>query len=217
MSIVARALFGLAALLLGAAGAVAHPHMFVQAKGELVFSAKGEITGVRNVWQFDKDFTKDALDGLDTNHDGKYSDEELKPLAKINMEALKDYEYFTFLKRGGEKAAFDEPREYWLQLSGGQLTLFFTVPLKTPMAAKGSTVVEIYDPEYFVAITFVKNTPFKLEAAPAGCSFKFQPPGALDKAVQTKLLNIPANQRDLPPEMQDYTSMRANRFVVTCP
>jgi ABC-type uncharacterized transport system substrate-binding protein len=217
MPIVMRVILAFMLLALGAGGAAAHPHMFVQAKGELVFGAKGEITGVRNVWQFDKAFTREATADLDANHDGRISDAELKPLAKINMEALKDYEYFTFLKRDGVKAAFDAPREYWLQLSGGLLTLFFTVPLKTPMAAKGSTTVEIYDPEYFVAITFVKNTPFKLDAPPSGCGFRFQPPGVLDSAIQTKLLNIPADQRELPPEMQDYTTLMANRFIVTCP
>ncbi|MGA8772354.1 MAG: DUF1007 family protein, partial [Rhodomicrobium sp.] len=36
------------------------------------------------------------VEGVDTNGDGLYSEEELKPLAQTNIEALKDFEYFTF-------------------------------------------------------------------------------------------------------------------------
>ena len=38
-----------------------------------------------------------------------YSEEELKPLAKTNVEALKEFEYFTFPFIGDEKVALKEP------------------------------------------------------------------------------------------------------------
>jgi ABC-type uncharacterized transport system substrate-binding protein len=66
------------AALLAAGPALAHPHVFVDAKAELVFSAPGTITAVRNIWQFDRAFSEYAIQGLDADDDGKLSDAELK-------------------------------------------------------------------------------------------------------------------------------------------
>lgn len=211
------ALAALAALVaLPGPSAEAHPHVFVDAKAELVFDAGGRIVAVRHIWQFDKAFTAYAIQGLDANNDGKLSQDELKPLADTNVESLKEYDYFTFLKADGKEQGFDEPKEYWLQFVSGRLTLFYTLPLKAPVAAKHA-VLDIYDPEYFVAITFVKDTPFKLVDAKAGCNGAFQPPKPLDAGTASRLLEIPADQRDLPSGLAAFTLGLANRFNVSCP
>jgi hypothetical protein len=45
-----------------------------------------------------------AVQGLDTNGDGVFSAEELKPLAEANVKPLKDFDYFTFVYVGdGDK------------------------------------------------------------------------------------------------------------------
>ena len=72
----------------------------------MVFDDKGRIAAIRHHWLFDEEFSAYALQGLDTNRDGKYSAEELKPLAKENVESLKDYDYFTFLSVGDYQAGF---------------------------------------------------------------------------------------------------------------
>ena len=47
------------------------------------------------------------------------SPEELKPLAKENVESLKDFDYFTFLSVGDYQAGFAAPKDYHLELAGG--------------------------------------------------------------------------------------------------
>ena len=78
-----RTRYALAAALLLAAtpAAEAHPHVFVDARAELVFDATGQVTAVRHIWQFDQAFSEYAIQGLDANDDGKLSDDELAPLA----------------------------------------------------------------------------------------------------------------------------------------
>ena len=46
-----------AGILLAASPALAHPHVFVDAKAEIVFDKNGAITAIRHIWQFDPDFT----------------------------------------------------------------------------------------------------------------------------------------------------------------
>ena len=47
-------------------------------------------------WMFDEFYTAMAIEGLDKNKDGVYDREELAELAKVNIEGLKDFAYFTF-------------------------------------------------------------------------------------------------------------------------
>ena len=57
---------------------------------DLVFASDGKVRGVDVEWTFDDTYAKEALDGMDTNGDGEYSQDELVPLTKENLEALKD-------------------------------------------------------------------------------------------------------------------------------
>ena len=206
----------LTVLLVTTLGAAAHPHIFVDARAELVFNDKGEITAVRNIWQFDDAFTAFAVQGLDANDDGELSDAELAPLAKVNVDSLQEYEFFTWLRIGKQSFPFVPPTEYWLEFHGGRLTLFFTLPLKAPVAVTSQATLEVFDPDYFVAFTFPKNLPVTLDGAPAGCTAAYHPPHKLDAATMAKLAAIPIEQHDLPPELEDAASALANLIRIDC-
>lgn len=210
--------FGFALFLLFAATglASAHPHVFVDAKEEIVFDDQGRMTAIRHIWQFDEAFTAFAIQGLDANGDGKLSDEELQPLAKVNVDSLKEYKYFTTLTVEGKRAFVLPPKEYWLDFHGGRLTLFYTLPLKTPLAPGKHTTLEVFDPEYFVAFNFVPQDTISLAGAPANCHAAYRPPHELDDATMAKLAAIPMDQHDLPPELADVTSSLASLITVSC-
>ena len=144
-------------------GAAAHPHVFVDAKATILFDGQGRISAVANTWEFDEAFTAFAVSGLDGDGDGKLSASELAPLAKVNIDSLKEYDYFTYLLAGDSKHGFVTPTQYHLEYHGDRLTLFFTLPLKDPVPVDGTVAVEIFDPEYFVAFTFVEDNPVALQ------------------------------------------------------
>ena len=99
-------------LWMGAASA--HPHVWVTMETEVLFGPAKEITGFRHTWTFDEGYTSFAIEGLDANGDGVYSEEELKPLAETNIEALKEFEYFTFAFLGETKLPTKTPVDYRL-------------------------------------------------------------------------------------------------------
>jgi ABC-type uncharacterized transport system substrate-binding protein len=204
-------------LVLAATRGEAHPHVFVDAKTEIVFDQSGRMSAVRNIWQFDEAFTQYAIQGLDADNDGKLSDDELKPLADVNVKSLKEYNFFTYLTVGRDAAKFLTPTEYWLEFHGGRLTLFFTLPMEKPMVSGKHGLLEIFDPEYFVAFTFQKQDPIKLVGAPPTCTSVYHPPRELDAATMAVLAAIPADQHDLPPDLAQTASVLANHVTVSCP
>ena len=77
-------------------------------KSELVYAPDGSATGVRHHWTFDDLFSAYATQGLDAQEKGEFTREELAPLAQVNVESLKDFDYFTFAKANGGKTEFKD-------------------------------------------------------------------------------------------------------------
>jgi ABC-type uncharacterized transport system substrate-binding protein len=209
-------MMGLAGLVLAAGGAAAHPHVWVTMKSELVYSPDGSVSGVRHAWTFDDMFSVFATQGIEAAKKGEFTREELAPLAEVNVTSLKEYEFFTNAKADGKPVEFNEPASgYYLDYNpkDTQLTLHFTLPLKTPLKAKELTI-EIFDREFFVDFSFAQKDPAKLTGAPARCKLVVGRPQEMGAAL-TKRLN------QLGPEQRDPTLTIGNEFAnklsVKCP
>lgn len=205
-----------ALLVLPVRPALAHPHVFITARAEIVFNEAGSVAAIRHIWQFDEAFSAYAMQGLDANNDGVITATELQPLAQINVESLNEYGFFTWLDIGGIPIAFEFPSEYWLDVYDSRLTLFYTLPLTTPAPTTGEIVLEVTDPEYFVAFTFDDQTPIRLVDAPESCVANYLPPEGLDDETAAQLAMIPADQRALPDGLGNVTADVANIIRVGC-
>ncbi len=104
-------------LIASVTSAVAHPHVFVEARSKLIFDDDGNAVAVKHVFRFDDAFSAFAIQGFDTNRDGVYSREELGELAKVNVESMADFGYFTFGDNTRVELDFDAPTDYWLEVS----------------------------------------------------------------------------------------------------
>jgi ABC-type uncharacterized transport system substrate-binding protein len=120
--------------LVAACSAVsAHPHVWVTVKSELVYAPDGAITGVRHAWTFDDMFSTFAIQGIESKKKDQFTREELAPLAQVNVDSLKEYDFFTYAKANGKTIEFNEPAAgYYLEFDPKDtvLTLYFTLPLK---------------------------------------------------------------------------------------
>ena len=203
----------LAVLALFAAGkAQAHPHVWVTMKSELVYAADGSATGVRHAWTFDDMFSTFATQGLESKEKGKFTREELAPLAQVNVESLKEFDYFTFARANGKRADLGAPADYWLEFTDGLLTLHFTLPFKTPVKAQ-TLDIEVYDGTYFVDFALAEKEPVSLVGAPQACKLAVARPGesgaAASKPGEAFFNNLTPGS--------NFGAQYSNKISVKCP
>ena len=205
-----------AAFMALSGSALAHPHVWVTMKSELVFAPDGMVTGVRHAWTFDDMFSVFATQGIESKKKGEYTRQELAPLAEVNVTSLKEYDFFTYAKANGQKIEFNEPpKGYYLEFDPKEtvLTLHFTLPLKQPVKAKDLSI-DIYDREFFVDFSFAEKDPAKLVGAPAQCKLTVGRPQEMDAQLSQQLGQLGPDQRD---SSLTIGAEYANKLVVTCP
>lgn len=206
----------------GLQAAIAHPHVWIDAKADLLVDANNRFIAIRHKWTFDEAFATYATQGLDKNGDGVFSRKELSELARINMESLDAYQYFTFVNAGGDKVASLAGADYWLEYESGKLTLFYEIPMAEPVTPDPETglhdlTINVYDPDFFVAIEFSDENPVGVSGpGAAGCTAHLKRPESLAPA-QSQLLAQIGPTEEVPDELAPEANFLANTITVTCP
>ena len=208
-------LAALASLSIAAPSALAHPHVWITMKSEVVFAPDGSATGVRHHWTFDDMFSVFVTQGVDAKKKGEFTREELAPLAKVNVESLKENDFFTYAKANGKDVTFVDPVEYNLEFDPKEtvLTLHFVLPLKTPLKSKALNF-EVFDPSYFVDFALAEKDAVSLDKAPAGCQIGVAKPQEMTKEMAQKLAEIPPDGK-IPDN--SYGAAFSNKISVKCP
>ena len=211
-----RRILILVALLGASAPALAHPHVWITAKAEIVYGPDGKLTGVRHAWTFDPAYSAFSVQGLDKNNDGKLTPDELQDLAKVNAESLAEFDFFTVLKANGTKQAFGAARDYGMTFENEQITLHFELPLKAPPQSAKTLSLEVYDPSYFVAFELAETEePVRLTGAPTGCAVTLTKPKPVEASRQQQLSE--AFFQALTSGSSAYGAGFASRAIVACP
>jgi len=197
-----------------AENAAAHPHVWVSARAQVIFDAKGEIEAIRHAWTFDEMYSAFVTEGQEK--DGQLmTTEELAPLAKTNVESLAEFDFFTYAKVANAKIEFGAPIDYSLeQREDKRVVLRFTLPLKTPASASKAFSFQVYDPTYFVAFEMEQQDPVGMAGAPKGCSVNLLGSKPL-AAGDTKKLSE-SFFSGLSPGY-DFGIKLASRIIVACP
>jgi len=201
-----------------AAQAQAHPHIWIAMRSDVVFDEKADVSGIAVEWTFDDGYAQVALDGLDTNRDGVYSQSELEPLTEENLKSLKDYNYFVVPRVNGKVVAIGDPTDYGQIYSNGKLELHFTVPLTAPVnPRKVEFQYKVYDPEFFIAMDYIEQDPVGIQGTmPQGCRLVVKPVVSDQQLDQTRTMLSTKGVDWKPPEDEDFGGMFAQPALIIC-
>lgn len=185
---------------------------------DVVFNEQGLIQGINVMWTFDDGYTQMALDGLDADGDGTYSQSEIAPLTKENIASLKDYDYFTVMRFNGKKLDIGNVTEFGQIWSNNKLSLHFQVPLKNPLdPIDGEFAVKIYDPDFFIAIDYVKDDPVSVIGnIPKQCQLLLKPVPTDAEIDATRQMLSTKGQDWKPENNEDFGALFAQPAIITC-
>jgi len=136
------------------AAAFAHPHVFVEARLEVVADDDGNVAELRNVWRFDEVFSSSVVMDFDKNTDLKLDPNELTEVGKTVRDSLVDYDYYMNLTMNGKNIKVEKPDLIHVDYKQGQLLMFFAVKPAEKMPLKGGLTFGVYDPTLYTSIDF---------------------------------------------------------------
>jgi ABC-type uncharacterized transport system substrate-binding protein len=176
----ARSLCAAIGLALFPGFALAHPHVWVTVRSELVFSPEGNLTEIIHDWTFDEMYS--AFASQDLGQPGQLATrQDFAPLAKENAGSLAQVGYYTIVKIHGKQVEFGEARDYWMEEQPDHRVTFHVVlPVKAPAPSAKFVTMLVSDPEFFIDFEFDEKDPVQLDNPPAGCALSMAHPKPLD-------------------------------------
>ena len=211
---IGRVLAALAMLCGGAGAALAHPHVWVQARAELVLDPKRNLVAVRESWTFDPEYSAFAVLNLDSKRDGVPDPAKLDAMAVERLEAMAETAYFTQAKLNGRPVTFKGGSSPKARYAQGRLTIDFTLVPQGSAGPVRNLVVSFDDPDFYVAFGLPPDDPVKLSGSP-DCVLKLNRPA---RQAKEGAQLIPDEEATGTPgaaaaAAADYTG----RLLVACP
>jgi ABC-type uncharacterized transport system substrate-binding protein len=195
--------------------ALSHPHIFAEARVEIVATDDGMLKELRNVWRFDDIFSSSVLMDFDKNSDLKLDHGELSEIADTIRDSLGDYGYFTFITKDGASSEVAKPEIFNVDFKDNQLLVFFVARPKAPVKIGGSMTFGVYDPTLYTAIDFAKDEDMVVEGKSfEACTHKVVRPDPDQVIAQNQSNLTEAFFND--PAGTDMGKLFATRLEVTC-
>lgn len=198
-----------------AGGALAHPHIWIDARTIVLFNDAGEVSGVRHFWKFDEAFSAWTTQGLDVNGDGQISSAEFADLAQENMNGLAAFDFYTFAGTGATDYNFSPVGLADITYDGRHSTLIFTLAPEKPIPVSGRLEIEVADPEYYAAFSFVDNGA-TMQNAPKDCNIEVNPPKDISDELAQQLFDLGPEVTELPAQLRGAAADLANALIVRC-
>lgn len=145
------------ATIIAPAAALAHPHIFAEARLEVVAGEDGTVSELRNVWRFDEMFSASVVMDFDKNSNAALDPDELAEVGQTVLESLEEFSYYTTITEDGKTIKVAKPDAINVDYKDGQLLMFFTVKPGEAMPLKGKLTFGVYDPTMYAAMDFASD------------------------------------------------------------
>ncbi|NJM83496.1 MAG: DUF1007 family protein [Tabrizicola sp.] len=197
--------------------ALAHPHVFIDTKVEVILNDRNEATAVRVSWTYDDLYSLFVVGdmGLDPDWDGKLTGEEEARLAGFDMNWIPEFQGDTYALIDDRELTLSRPTEWSASYADGKITSVHLRSFDVPVpVAPGPLLVQVYDPGFYTAYTIAFDP---VLTGGTGCSaVAYGPdPDAADEALKAALAEYSASEdveADFPAVGKNY----AEEVRVTC-
>lgn len=191
-----------------------HPHVFAEARLDVLVGPDGTVTSLRHLWRFDDLFSSTVLMEFDKNADLKLDDAELQDVAKTVHDSLAEYKYFQIVTQDGKDVPMTPPPQLVANFDNEQLIILFESVPAQPLKLVGKVDFGIYDPTFYTAIDFTNDTDMAVDATPPACTRKVIRPDADEAISQNQSTLTDAFFND--PTGTDFSKIFATKLELNC-
>nr|WP_246188520.1 DUF1007 family protein [Nitratireductor arenosus] len=204
-----------AATVCTAGPAAAHPHVFAEARLDVVVDTNRTVTSLRHVWRFDDLFSSTVLVEFDKNGDLKLSPEELEEVSTVVYDSIGEFDYFQIVSVNGKPVAMKAPDRLMVNFEDNQLIILFESEPRDTLKLDGTVDFGVYDPTFYTAIDFVEDAYMTVEGLPSGCGRRVVRPDPDEAIAQNQTTLTEAFFND--PTGNDMSKLFATRLEISCP
>ncbi len=210
----------IATLLSAVAPVSAHPHVFADARMEIVGDGHDHLAEIRNIWSMDELFSSSVIPDFDTNANGKLDKDELKAVGEQIRSSIAEWSFYTAVSIGARDIAMQPPGilNATYDAKAGRLDLSFVMKPETPVdLTRDKVTFAVYDKSYFVAFDFPDEKRFALKNLPASCKKKFVVPSP-DEAASRWMNSVASFGVDqaIPDDGVNFSKVLATRLELDC-
>ena len=159
-----------AALLATTMPASVHPHVFAEARLDVMLNPDKTVKSLRHLWRFDDLFSSTVLMEFDKNSDLKLDDAELAEVSKTVFESIGEFNYFQVVTADGKDVPMKPPARLIANFEDQQLIILFETEPKEPLKLSGKLDFGVYDPTFYTAIDFTDDANMTVADLPANCT-----------------------------------------------
>jgi ABC-type uncharacterized transport system substrate-binding protein len=144
--------------------ASAHPHVYVEARVDVVFDDNG-LAGFKVTWVFDEMFSNMIAYDFDTNGNHGFDPGEVEGVRKGAFSNLREFGYFTRIRIKGKPFVVEFVKDFSVILHEGVMTYVFFIPCHVRAATAAKEIrFSMYDDTYYTDIALARD-PVKVNAA----------------------------------------------------
>lgn len=203
------------AFFLSTAPARVHPHVFAEARLDVVLDQDGTtVKALRHLWRFDDVFSSTVLMEFDKNGDLKLDDAELQEVSDTIHQSLADFGYFQIVTVDGKDVVMNPPPHLMANYEQDQLIVMFESAPKEPLKLAGKVDFGVYDPTFYTAIDFIEDDYMQVANLPASCSRTVIRPDPDEALAQNQATLTEQFFND--PAGTDMSKIFATKLELTC-
>ena len=146
-----------------------HPHIFADARFDVIADKAGLVQRLRHLWRFDEVFSSTVILEFDRDGNFKLDEAELRAASAVIHKSLGDYNYFQMVAVDGKDVEMSKPERMMATMDSNQLIIFFETLPKETLHLKGQLVFRVYDPTFYTALDFAHDDYMAVENMPSHC------------------------------------------------
>lgn len=202
------------ALLATTMPARVHPHVFAEARLDVVLNPDQTVKSLRHLWRFDDLFSSTVLMEFDKNADLKLDDAELAEVSKTVFESIGEFNYFQVVTADGKDVAMKPPANLVATFQDQQLIILFEAEPKEPLKLTGKVDFGVYDPTFYTAIDFTEDSNLSVADLPSNCTKQVIRPDPDEALAQNQASLTDAFFND--PSGTDMSKIFATKLELNC-